>query len=439
MQRFNIPSTSQQSQEVKKQPCLNGVPPFNGGILHDRGHSYHQSHIPNGNAAHVPNGNVAHIPNGNVAHISNGNVVKENVPTIDHKNFSNHEITKNSVNHTQNYLYGRPVHTHSNGIINNGGYGTNLPPNNGTHISQEKSEKSNETALLTNGHLAHEDQGNGDDNKKEDKWGSLKRAGKKCSSLKNIISNKFNKTDTKLQSTGTNTQDIIDNSSKSIEMNSKNPTQHSESQNNGDNHIQENLTFQRASMYSSLKTKHEIPYYSTQNASSQVSFEKTNLPLSKHSSVRFSTDCSFSKDQYSSPEKGSCFPKRAESCSQLTQSAMKQQSPQQQLQLHSQQQNQQQQQQPFWGILRRSEDNLVRPLASDQSYPEYTKVHSKEGVSVRFQSPVEERVSGESDSGRGTGGGSATEHKGHDTSLESGSSNRAPHQGHSSGEYKIIL
>ncbi|KAB7507771.1 hypothetical protein Anas_08587 [Armadillidium nasatum] len=37
------------------------------------------------------------------------------------------------------------------------------------------------------------------------------------------------------------------------------------------------------------------------------------------------------------------------------------------------------------------------------------------------------------DSGRGTGGGSASEFKGHDTSLESGSSNRNPMPGHSSG------
>lgn len=260
------------------------------------------------------------------------------------------------------------------------------------------------------------------DDKKEDKWESLKRAGKKYSNFKHMLSNKFNKIEAKgnpsnnsqfSQSKGTNSQDL----SKSTSALNGDVT-NSERLHNGENYLQENKNFQRVVTYSSLKSKLDGPPQHTNGQGTFLNSARHSgrLPYSTVSDLpshtTYDTQRSNTLNQPIAPG-----PKRAESCTHLGA-----QVPEQTPKL------------PQWGFHHRSDDNLTRPLASDQSYPDPVATKLKETVDGRFLPSREGRVSGSSDSGRGTGGGSASEFKGHDTSLESGSSNRNPMPGHSSGK-----
>ncbi|RXG70599.1 hypothetical protein Avbf_00528 [Armadillidium vulgare] len=233
-----------------------------------------------------------------------------------------------------------------------------------------------------------------------------------------MISNKFNKNEVKgnsiynSQNKGTNSKDLSKSTS---ELNSDvtNP----ERFHNGENYLHENNNFQRVVTYSSLKSKLDGP---PQQANTQGVF----LNSGRHSGrLPYSTvNNQPSNPPYETQRSNTLSqpivlgPKRAESCTHLG-APVPEQTPKL----------------PQWGIHHRSDDNLTRPLASDQSYPDPVATKLKETVDGRFLPSREGRVSGSSDSGRGTGGGSASEFKGHDTSLESGSSNRNPMPGHSSG------
>lgn len=368
--------------------------------------------------------NVRERPN--YHHSSHPNGTKESIAYSPAKN--SHYQETNQAPSEQNLKYieipGRIPISQTNGSVNAGNaYSHNFGIGNGDlnkHCPNNADVKS----------VPHNN-GQGEiESKKEDKWGSLKRAGKKYSNFKNILSNKFTKPEIKessadnnstlqTQTKGTSSHDLP----KNTQLQPNGDVLSSERFHNGENHVQENKNFQRTLAYGSLKTKLDGPPQQRCDAPLLITSERQSGRLIRNPNGSFTPQCSYGNQVVNGGKpNGILAQKRAGSCSHLGAAASEQIQPP-----------------PSWASLHRSDDNLTRPLASDQSYPERNALKPKDGAHVHFHSSREVGtgagggVSGGSDSGRGTGGGSATEFKGHDTSLESGSSNRVPLHGHSSG------
>ena len=254
--------------------------------------------------------------------------------------------------------------------------------------------------------------------KRDEKSESIKKSGRTYSHFKSIFSNKLKKAenkpaiqDGKNNATDKTTNVNSQNAKDTIDVNSRFQPLVPEHLRNGIINQQNNKmdanTFQRAAVpiqYSSLKAKLDEtpPILARTDSSIYVYPDRNSYRLSGRGNEFYGSTVLDARNQSEL-----LVAKRAGSCTHLESkiaTTIKE---------------------PSWSTQHRSNENLNRVLPSDHPYPE-----NKPNAGFIPHLP---QGKGGSDSGRGTAG-SGNELKGHDTSLESGSSNaRLQCNGQSSG------